>query len=340
MDPRARERLSAAAQEFMAAEPWTRLSPRHLVGIRDRPSGRLACALVAAEGHEDRALLLGLGPGAFERFSLSWKRIARARDLPEEEKGLVFSTIGPIDLGPAGSPWAKLGSWNGRLLGACTCISPDDIRPPSTGEANFLARALRALAKWAGPGSAKAFLAPPTFPVLTVLGGEPLEIRESLESIAPPKVGPLPLLVRPEVRDAIPSVATVDAYHLHLLVPAREPGEERWRILALCDHARRKVVAAAPVPEDGLEWRGAEALLDALAGDLLCSAPPPRPARIVTDFRPLYERAREAVESLGIRLVHEPRMPSLRGFLEKVGDELEEAADRRDELRARRGRRE
>ncbi len=143
--------------------------------------------------------------------------------------------------------------------------------------------------------------------------------------------------MRPEVRDAIPSVATVEVYHLHLLGPARVEGEERWRILALCDHARRKVVAAAPVPEDGLEWRGGEALHHARAGALPCTAPPPRPARIVTDFRPLYEYAREAVEGLGIRLVHEPRIPSLRGLLDKVGDALDEVQDRRDELHLLRG---
>ncbi len=167
MDPRARERLSAAAQEFMAAEPWTRLSPRHLVGIRDEETGLLACALLGGWGGRHHAVLLGLGPEAFERFSGSWRDLADACDLPEGIEGLIFSTLTRRAAQDTGSDWKKLGRWRRLALGACTCLNPEDVRRPSTREADFLARALSALARWADPGCPKSFLAPPpAFPVL------------------------------------------------------------------------------------------------------------------------------------------------------------------------------
>ncbi len=109
------------------------------------------------------------------------------------------------------------------------------------------------------------------------------------------------------------------------------------RILVLCDPRRRRIVAAEVVPEDRLESRGGEILLDALAGNLQCTAPPPRPWRIVTDRRPFYEHAREALGSLGIRLYYERRLPSLRGLMEDVRDEVALTHIRQNEDRRRRG---
>ncbi|HET6202334.1 MAG TPA: hypothetical protein VFI25_05965 [Planctomycetota bacterium] len=341
MDPRTRKRLSAAAREFVAAEPWRILSPAHLVGIRDEESGRLACALVLGRKRKECALFLGLGPEAFEPFFSSWREIASGWDLPEGGEGFIFSTISRRDLVLGSDTWESLGAWRGVLLGVCSCAPEDEIGPPSEEEAGFLARALSALARWAGPGCAKSFLVPPpAFPVLTLAERGGLEIRESLESIAPPGSWPLPLLIRPEIRDSIPSVATVDAYFLHFPPYPGHRGEESSRVLVLFDHARGKVVAAEVVPEEGFESRAGEALLDALAGNLQCSAPPPRPWRIVTDCRPFYEHAREAVESLGIKFFHRMRIPSLRGHMDEVWDELELTHERQYEFRRRCGRRE
>ncbi|MGH7150745.1 MAG: hypothetical protein ACREIU_08610, partial [Planctomycetota bacterium] len=211
MDPLARERLSAAAREFLAAEPWRFLRPGHLVGIRDEESGRLACALLLARGRRRLGLLLGLGPEAFERFSRRWRKIASGTDLAPGSGGFLFGTMSRSGWTTDRPSWQGLGEWRGEVVVACSCIPPDEVRPPSEEEAGFLARALRALARWAGPGSGMSFLAPPPgYPVLTLAGRGGLAIRESFESIAPPRLLPPPLLVRPEVRDSIPSVATAD----------------------------------------------------------------------------------------------------------------------------------
>jgi len=315
MNDEVRRELLETARVFWRRQPWRRLEDTHNFGLRDAETGQIACGVVLGHAGYQYGLVLYLGAEGFEvarRLALDeMDREGLAYDVdflalyftPEEDIPLSdrkrMGVVGEIDT----TGYVVLPNVT-RKRPAAAETRPDD------GEARFLARALRTVARLVAtkrltPERLKDRSTLPLF-VLSA------RMKDSiLEEVAPRPSGHLPgadvsppaipapllanLLRRPKSGRLLATLT---------LGPGSVKGEQT-RMLLVYDEEKDRVLDCTPyvgprtIPDATLRFLGL------LSGDM-----PPRsaaeietPAEVWTDSVEFYRVVKDALEEAGIEIL-------------------------------------
>ncbi|HET6202783.1 MAG TPA: hypothetical protein VFI25_08275 [Planctomycetota bacterium] len=328
---RTRARLAAAAREYIAAEPWEYLAPPDLFGIRDRSTGRIACASVTLSDEGSKGMLLALGVGGFRLMDLRREGRSGPDDfLSDADLLSAVATKRGVEEEPGERP-VSLGAFRGLRLEAWRKPRWRGLRGPSDADQRFLARALRAVARWASPAAMRAFVAPyPAFPMLTVSGrGEDLVVGETLESVAFRRtpVRP-PASLPPGLRTAVHSRRSKGALVLRLVRIPMPAGGWTPRLLVFFIPGKEIILEARIFPPGRAVTMAWRSVCRALA-----ARPMLRPEAILTDSYVFFEHTRDALAQLGIEVIYGDDMPPAEPIVLKALKDIV----RRGGRRARRG---
>ncbi len=298
MNASTRARLSLALREFIAARPWRHVRPDQLFGVRDAGAGRLACASIFGRQARGPGLQLALGEGGFEL--LGALREGRIEDEEFSRNSDILAAVtrpARVEKVPVvgAARLGRLGSW---LLRACFKPRWEDFRVPAEEEAAFLSRALRAVARWAGPEAAEAFSAPePLWPVLSLSGPwENLRLRETHETFSARAERRPPLLVlSEEVLSSLGSRPKAGTLVVRLFKDSPPDPETPYEFVAMYFLPGTIPVEINVLPADASVLGAGRRLAELLANPEF-----PVPRRLDTDSYPFLLHAGEALEKAGI----------------------------------------
>ncbi|MCI0585204.1 MAG: hypothetical protein L0323_00025 [Planctomycetes bacterium] len=323
----AREDLTAAAQAFFEAAPWTHLADADLFGVRDEETGTTACASVLGAAGAEYGFSLCFGPQAFSILERVQGKGPHSDELLYEADVLTLCAQRPGE--KAVPAEMRLGTFGPARLWAFRKPRGERMRAPAEAEARLLARVLLALAREVAKGRLPVPRPPGgsrEIPFL-VLSGKGSRAKAAWARAEPPRARPAPsarLFVPHALRKAIAARPLVSPWIVSLISAPVSVGEAQVRMFVVFEPREGRILHAEPLLGPQAVEEAGRALLTALAGTGSMGPYPGRPIEISTDSASLAENVGGALALLGIRVRHrawvaevEEVRRSLDAFLEK-----------------------